>query len=94
MLLVADEVTFSGDDRTVLVVDLVEEPGQAFRAAPDAVRSVVGNLVIQNMYFSEFRDSVDDAGVYRLSPKYHQALAELRSATEAPTTISIPGPRQ
>jgi len=94
VLLVADEVTFSNDDRTLLVVDLVEEPGQAFRIVPDAVRSVVGNLVIQNMYFSDFRGSVDDAGVYRLSPKYHQALAELRSVNQAPTTIAIPGPRQ
>jgi hypothetical protein len=58
------------------------------------LREEVGDLVIQNMYFSEFRDSVDDAGVYRLSPKYHQALAELRSADQAPATIAIPGPRQ
>jgi hypothetical protein len=94
VLLVADDVTFSNDDRTVLVVDLDEEPGQTFRAMPDAVRTVVGNLVIQNMYFSELRASVDDAGVYRLSPKYHQAMAELLSANQKPGTVSIPGPQR
>jgi len=51
-------------------------------------------LPARQLYFSDFRDSVDDAGVYRLSPKYHQALAELRSVNQAPTTIAIPGPRQ
>ena len=76
VLVVADAVTFAHDDRALLVVDLVDEPGRAFRADPRAVRSIVGNLAIQNAYFGDYADSAGD-GVHRLSPKHFQALAEL-----------------
>ncbi|HEX2130806.1 MAG TPA: hypothetical protein VHH15_04540 [Actinophytocola sp.] len=89
VLVVADATTFARDDHPLLVVDLDEEPGRTFRAAPDAVRTVVGNLSIQNMGFEDFLDSVsedgDQDGVYRLHPRYFEALAALRGTQPPPT---------
>ncbi|HEX3789796.1 MAG TPA: hypothetical protein VHW44_18155 [Pseudonocardiaceae bacterium] len=100
VLLVADDATFAGDDRTLLVIDLVDEPGQTFRAMPDAIHTVVGNLFIANMSFADFMNSAAATdGVYRLSARYHEALAELTRASElarqalpADAMRKIPGP--
>jgi len=98
VLVVADEVTFSAEEHALLMVDLDEEPGRTFRAVPDAVPTVVGNLSIQNLYFSDYLESVDGTGVYRLSARYFAALAELQATGQATAgtrhTASVPGPRQ
>ncbi|WP_199435408.1 DUF6924 domain-containing protein [Qaidamihabitans albus] len=81
VLVVADDRTFSAAERSLLLIDVRDEPGRTFRAAvPDAFQSVVGNLAIDNMSFDEYldSDSVDDSGVYRLSDRHHQALASLQ----------------
>jgi hypothetical protein len=80
-LVVADDRTFSSVERTLLLVDVEEEPGRTFRAAvPDAFRSVVSRLVIADASFTDHLDSsnIDHSGVYRLSDRHHQAVALLR----------------
>jgi hypothetical protein len=87
VLVVADDRTFSSVGRSLLLVDVGEEPGRTFRVAvPDALRSVVGNLQISNASFDDYLDSgsFDDSGVYRLSDRHHQALAALQG--HQPTT--------
>ncbi|GLY80393.1 DUF6924 domain-containing protein [Actinoallomurus iriomotensis] len=95
VLVVADDVTFSSAERPLLLVDLREEPGRTFRAGPDAFRSAIGNLAIQNQSFDDYVRCLDDSGVYRISDRQRQALAELQ-ALSRPTTdmphVSIPGP--
>ncbi len=100
VLAVADGVTFSSDSPlsgSLSLVDLREEPGRTFRAVPDAFRSAIANLAIQNEGFGDFLPKLDEAGVYRLSDRHLQALAELR-ATMRPNTgtpvagRTIPGP--
>ncbi|MGQ4511763.1 DUF6924 domain-containing protein [Streptomyces sp. DW26H14] len=84
VLVVADEVTFSGNPsggRTLLLIDAQEEPGRTFRAeVPGAFTSALGNLAISNLGFGEYLDSLDGSGVYRLSPGYLRAMAELEAA--------------
>lgn len=82
-LVVADRETFAAEERTLLLIDVQEEPGRTFRVAvPDAFASVLGNLAIQNQGFDDYLDSgsLGDDGVYRLSDRHRQAMAALRSA--------------
>ncbi|MCT2584364.1 DUF6924 domain-containing protein [Actinophytocola gossypii] len=78
VLVVADATTFAGDDHPLLAVDVRAEPGRTFRVAADAVRSVVGNLSIDNLTFDDYLDSVGEDGVHRLHPRHVEALAALR----------------
>jgi len=83
VLVVADRETFAGHERTLLLIDVREEPGRTFRVAvPDAFASVLGNLAIDNQTFDDYlaSGSLGDDGVYRLSDRHRQALAELRGA--------------
>ncbi|WP_435156062.1 DUF6924 domain-containing protein [Amycolatopsis sacchari] len=74
-LVLADD--FSAGERTVLLVDVVEEPGRTLRATPDAARSMISNLSIQNRTFDDYVTSAGPSGVYRLSDRHRQALAAL-----------------
>ena len=67
-LLVVDDVAIAGDAHAVLVVDLLDAPGQSFRAVPSEVQSIENNLSIANMDFGEFADSVDADGIFRGFP--------------------------
>ncbi|MEU3272484.1 hypothetical protein ABZ639_16705 [Saccharomonospora sp. NPDC006951] len=82
VLAVADNVTFSSADRTLLLVDVDEEPGRSFRAVPEAFRSAIGNLAIENLSFDDYLGMLDDSGVYRLSDRHRQAFAALRGFTD------------
>ena len=62
---VVDRVSLSHPERPILVVDLVDEPGQTFRVIPKAMWSVENNLSLANLDFVDFAESVDDAGVFR-----------------------------
>jgi hypothetical protein len=64
-VIVADAVTMSAPEPSLLVVDLFEEPGRTFRAVPSAIQSIENNLSIANMDFWEFADNVDADGVFR-----------------------------
>lgn len=67
-LLIADHVTISGPEHTLLVVDVADEPGRGFRALPIAVQSIENNLSIANMDFADFADNVGDDGIFRGFP--------------------------
>jgi len=62
---VGDRVAQLDPERPLLVVDLGEEPGRAFRVVPSEAWSVENNLSIGNMGFDEFADAVDADGVFR-----------------------------
>lgn len=82
VLVVADEATFASAERSLLLIDVRDEPGRTFRAAvPDAFQSVIGNLALDNSSFDDYLESggLDDSGVYRLSDRHRQAVAELQS---------------
>lgn len=64
-LLIADAAAVGRDVHAVLVVDLVDEPGRSFRAAPGEAQSVENNLSLANMDFFEFAESVGPDGVFR-----------------------------
>jgi len=61
----ADRLTLTDPERPVLVVDLADEPGRAFRVIPSQMWSVENNLSLANMEYSDFADNVDPDGVFR-----------------------------
>lgn len=74
--LVADDATFGGPDRPILVVNLFGDPsidadpyfakrGDTFRAIASVLWSVENNLSLGNMGFEEFVAAVDADGVFR-----------------------------
>jgi hypothetical protein len=64
-IVMADGITMSGKDHTVLVVDLDEKRGSAFRALPSQMQSIENNLSLANMDFAEFAENVGRGGVFR-----------------------------
>jgi hypothetical protein len=65
---IADQIALSHSENPILVVDLNDEPGRAFRVIPSEMWGVENNLSIANMDFDEFVDSVDPDGVFRGFP--------------------------
>ncbi|MNJ83892.1 hypothetical protein D3C87_13210 [compost metagenome] len=61
----ADSITFSDPENTVLCLDLFDEPGKSFRVIPSELWAVENNLSIANMDFYEFYDNCDEKGVFR-----------------------------
>jgi hypothetical protein len=68
-LFAVDQETVSNPEHPILVVDLVDEPGRAFRVRPRETQSVENNLSICNMDLAEFAESVDVDGVFRGFPE-------------------------
>lgn len=64
-LFIADATTMADAERTLLAVDLYEEPGRTFRVPPRWYADVSANLSIANMDFNEFADAADEYGTYR-----------------------------
>ncbi len=64
-IFIVDDITISHEERPILVVDLLDEPGRTFRVIPSEMWSVENNLSLANMSFREFADSTDDKGVFR-----------------------------
>jgi hypothetical protein len=64
-MFIVDQRTLRDAEHPILVLDLVDEPGQTFRVIPREMCSVENNLSIANMDFDEFADSVDADGVFR-----------------------------
>ncbi len=65
ILFIADSLTFTQSDNTVLCVDLDEEPGRFFRVIPSELWSVENNLSIANMDYNEFYENCDEDGIFR-----------------------------
>ncbi len=61
----ADEPTFTGEEQTLLLVDLRDKPGRSFRTPPAYLREVYDNLSVANMEFAEFAKAAKADGVYR-----------------------------
>lgn len=68
-LFVADQIALTHPERPILVVDLNDERGRAFRAILPEVWAIDANLSISNMDFFEFADSVDPDGIFRGFPR-------------------------
>lgn len=64
-IFIADSVTFSNPENTVLCIDLYDEIGKSFRVIPSELWAVENNLSIANMDFYEFFDNCDSDGVFR-----------------------------
>jgi hypothetical protein len=64
-LFVVDRLSLTDEERPILVLDLGEKPGRAFRVIPREMKSIADNLAIANMDFYEFAESVDADGVFR-----------------------------
>jgi hypothetical protein len=64
-MLVADQLALTHSEHPLLVVDLDDEPGRAFRAIPSEICLIEANLSIANMDFFEFADAVDSDGIFR-----------------------------
>lgn len=64
-IFVADSLTFSNPENTVLCIDLYDDIGKSFRVIPSELWGVENNLSIANMDFYEFFDNCDSDGVFR-----------------------------
>lgn len=64
-LLVVDEVTVSGLDHPVLVVDMAQEPGRQFRAVPELAVVIEHYLSAGDAGFADFAESADADGIVR-----------------------------
>jgi hypothetical protein len=65
IVFIVDQMALTHPERPILVVDLFEEPGRAFRLIPSEMWAVENNLSIANMDFAEFADAVDADDVFR-----------------------------
>lgn len=54
-----------GGEHTLLIVDVMDEPGRTFRSVPTGIQSVENNRSIANLDFADFVGTVDPDGVYR-----------------------------
>jgi hypothetical protein len=64
-IFIADSLTFSNAENSVLCIDLHDEIGKSFSVIPSELWGVENNLSISNIDFYEFFDSCDSDGVFR-----------------------------
>lgn len=64
-IFVVDRRAISDPEHPLLVIDLFEERGRAFRVIPSEMWSIENNLSIANMDFAEFADAAEPDGVFR-----------------------------
>ena len=60
-----DHVGVAHPDHPLLAVDVHDEPGRSFRLIPSEVADFAANMLIANMDFADFADSVDPDGIFR-----------------------------
>jgi hypothetical protein len=65
IVVLADEAALASPEMPLLVVDLVEEPGQTLRVVARELYAIDNNLSIANMDFSEFADAAAPDGIFR-----------------------------
>jgi tetratricopeptide (TPR) repeat protein len=64
-VLILDRTAITHPEHSILVIDLLDEPGRTFRVIPKAVSNVTNNLSIANMGFEEFVEAADKDGIFR-----------------------------
>ena len=67
-MFIVDHIALTHPDHPILVVDLYDEPGRAFRVIPSAMWGVENNLSIANIDFDDFANAVDQDGIFRGFP--------------------------
>jgi hypothetical protein len=65
----ADGQTMVHPEHPIQVVDLFEERGRTFRVVPESLWSVQNNLIIANVDWEDFADTVDSDGIFREFPR-------------------------
>jgi hypothetical protein len=68
-LFIVDRLSVSHAEHPILVVDLLTEPGRAFRTIPSQIQGIENNLSIANLDWDSFAEMVDADGVFRGFPK-------------------------
>jgi hypothetical protein len=68
-LVIVDKTAISKPEHPLLIVDLLEDRGNKFRALAPHVASIENNLSLANMSFDEFAEAVDETGVFRGLPE-------------------------
>ena len=61
----ARHIALSHPEHPILVVDLNDEPGRAFRVVPREMWSVENNLSLANLDYRDFADDVGPDGIFR-----------------------------
>jgi Domain of unknown function (DUF6924) len=64
-IVIVDQLAVSHPDHPLLIVDLYEASGNAFRAIPSQIQRIENNLSIANMDFEEFAQAADQVGIFR-----------------------------
>jgi hypothetical protein len=64
-VLLADEVTLTDPEATLLAVDLYHQPGRTFRLPPEQLSMVTINFDISNLSFFDVADKAGPDGVFR-----------------------------
>lgn len=64
-IFIADHKALTDPEHPILVVDLDEEPGRAFRVIPQEMWGIENNLSLSNMDYEEFYEQADPDGVFR-----------------------------
>jgi len=58
-------MTIIHSERPLLAIDVGDEPGRSFRLIPSEVQGFAVNMLISNMDFADFGDSVGPDGIFR-----------------------------
>jgi hypothetical protein len=64
-MVVADQIALTHLEHPLLVVDLDDERGRAFRAIPSEMGYIEANLSLANMDFFEYAEAVDPDEIFR-----------------------------
>jgi hypothetical protein len=68
VVFLADATSVLGSEKTLVVVDRLDDPGRSFRVVLSEAWGPENNLRLANMDFEEFADAVDADGVFRGFP--------------------------
>jgi hypothetical protein len=73
ILYVVDQRAITDPEHPVLVLDVSEEPGRAFRVVPAAMQTVDRNILeLEDLDFALFEEFADPDGIFRgIDPRRH-----------------------
>ena len=64
-IFVADSETFTSENRSCLVIDLIDPAKPRFRALPSTLASIENNLNIANLDFADFHHEANPTGIFK-----------------------------